>query len=172
MSGKPLRSADAIALMPSRPAGIPGGGVPCSTKSVAQISSTTASRPCSNTSTGIRREIALFCSTDMCCSPCPASHGESKLIEVRLEGTRLRLDPEDGRGVSAPTRLTSFIPIPGEAHPFRVMLIQTGSGGPLDRAFRDLLGHLVLEVHSQHQAGLRFKRGQHAEEQADDRIEA
>src|SRR5207248_1110942 len=64
-SGNPLRSCDATALSPSRPVGRPGIKSPCSLRSGAQSSSTTSRRPCSNTSRGMRREIALFCSVDI-----------------------------------------------------------------------------------------------------------
>src|SRR5438105_12903528 len=47
-----------------------------------------------------------------------------------------------------------------------------GSGGSFDRTFGDLLGHLVLEVHPEHQPRLSLKCRQDAEQQANRRVEA
>src|SRR5947199_32275 len=55
----PGRAAEAFQAGPGLPRS------PCSLRSGAQSSSTTSRRPCSNTSSGMRREIALFCSADI-----------------------------------------------------------------------------------------------------------
>src|ERR1700694_785162 len=55
---------------------------------------------------------------------------------------------------------------------FTLRLGVSASSGSFHRAFGDLLRHLVLEIHPKHQTCLRFERGQHAEHQTDDGIEA